>query len=137
MNSDILISTDKTKINIEATLAFLQNSYWGKNYTFESLRHVIETSLCFGLYINEKQIGFTRVITDYERFAYLADVVIEPGYQHKGYGKKLLSYVFNYPEVKKVSKWMLGTDDASGLYAKFGFVPLEYPQKYMEKRTAN
>jgi hypothetical protein len=33
--------------------------------------------------------------------------------------------------------WMLATRDAHRLYAKFGFTPLEKPEKYMQKRDPN
>ena len=38
-----------------------------------------------------------------------------------------------WPPCSAMPAWMLGTDDAHGLYAGFGFAPLEAPQKYMRR----
>jgi Acetyltransferase (GNAT) family. len=134
MNENIQISTDKDKLNFELIFNFLSSSYWGKNYTFYSVKKSVENSLCFGMFFNEKQIGFARVITDYTRFAYLADVFIVEEQRGRGLGKMLLEYVFNFPSLTEVGKWMLATADAAELYAKFGFSTLTNPNKYMEKK---
>ncbi|WP_312891178.1 GNAT family N-acetyltransferase [Mesorhizobium silamurunense] len=66
-------------------------------------------------YIDGKQVGFARAITDYTVFAYLADVIIWPGHRGQGIGKRLVQ------ARKTVSHWSLSTNDAHSLYEKFGF----------------
>jgi GNAT superfamily N-acetyltransferase len=135
MTENIQISIDKDKLDFELIFNFLSSSYWGKNYTFYSVKKSVENSLCFGMYFNNKQIGFARVITDYTRLAYLADVFILEEYRGRGLGKMLLEYIFSFPSLTEVGKWMLATTDAAELYAKFGFSTLTNPNKYMEKRN--
>ena len=93
----------------------------------------IEHSLNFGLYHEEKQIGFARLLTDYVRFAYLMDVFILEEYRGKGLGKWLMECVFNHPALQDVRRWMLATWDAHDLYARYGFAPLARPDRFMEK----
>lgn len=76
MTECIQISSEKEKLDFKLIFDFLSASYWGKEYTFDSVKKSIMNSLCFGMYRNGKQIGFARVITDFARFAYLANVFV-------------------------------------------------------------
>ncbi|MEO5570123.1 MAG: GNAT family N-acetyltransferase [Bacteroidia bacterium] len=93
----------------------------------------IKNSLCFGLYKSEKQIGFARVVTDFSRFAYLLDVFIIDAHKGKGYEKLLIKHIMESKDLQ-VDKWLLGTNDAHGLYAKYGFTAIKESHRLMEKR---
>ena len=134
MDKNILVSSDKSLLDFDVIYNFLTNSYWGKNFTVESIKKSIDNSFCFGAFIENKQIGFARIITDFTRLAYLADVFILPEYQGKGYGKYMLAQIFENPELKNINKWALNTADAHGLYKQFGFDKMAEPEKYMEKK---
>ena len=69
---------------------FLTETYWAKGRTIDEVKKTIENCLCFGVYLEEKQIGFARVCTDYTIFAYLMDVFILPEFRGKGYSKQLM-----------------------------------------------
>jgi GNAT superfamily N-acetyltransferase len=89
-----------------------------------------------GLYENKKnampqQIGFARVVTDYATFAYLADVFIIEECRGKGLAKWMMDEIMNFPELQGLRRWMLATRDAHGLYIKFGFLPLDKPERIM------
>ena len=128
-----LISTEKSKLDLELIYGFLKSSYWAKDQPFEKIKTSIDNSLCFGLYKNEKQIGFARVLTDMARIAHLADVFILEPYRGMGLGKWLLQCIMAHPELENINKWMLATKDAHSLYKKFGFKTLKTPEFYMEK----
>ena len=73
-----LYSSDKKKLDVNYIHHYLgEESYWAKNIPREIVQKSIDGSLCFGVYYQEKQIGFARVITDYATFGYLADVFID------------------------------------------------------------
>lgn len=138
MNSEInnegcLVSADASLLDISFIHNFLTNSYWSKGIKFETVKRSVENSLCFGVYANKRQIGFARVVSDFATIAYLADVFILEEYRGRGLSRFLLEFVMNYPSVKNVRAWMLATTDAHGLYEKFGFHPLDKPEKYMRK----
>lgn len=128
----IQISTDKSKLQIDVIQQFLTKTYWAKGRTIDEVRVTIENSFCFGVYLNNVQIGFARIVTDYVVFAYLMDVFVLPEYQCKGYSKQLLKEVFDHPKLKKCG-WMLKTFDAHMLYKQFGFTELEHHKKVMER----
>ncbi len=129
---NILVSEDKSKLDIDFIYNFLSQSYWGKGREREAVLKSISNSLCFGIYDNDRQIGFARVVTDYTYFAYLFDVFIIDPYRGNGYSKKLLRYIFDNDKLSSIKKWMLTTTDAHGLYKKFGFTELSSPEKIME-----
>ncbi len=82
---------------------------------------------------DKNQIGFARVITDSESFAYLADVFVLETHQGKGLSRILMDYIMSYPDIKDLRRFMLGTRDAHFLYEKYGFNVVAYPQIWMEK----
>ena len=130
------ISTEKDKLDLEAIHDYLCNkSYWAKGRSIESVKKSIDNSVCFGLYdINNKMLGFARVVTDKVAFAYLMDVFVFEAYQRKGLGKFLVKHVIEHPDLQ-VKVWLLGTVSTHGLYENLGFSSLEDPSKYMLKRN--
>lgn len=130
---DVLISTDKNQLDLDYIHAYLSNSYWAKDRTRENILLSINNSICFGVYLEKKQIGFARLVTDYAVFAYLMDVFIDDEYKGKGYGSFLLDHILSLPELKKLENWKLATLDAHDFYAKKGFINLKNPQRIMEK----
>lgn len=115
--NNFLISTIKSKLQLDVIRQFLSNSYWAKGITLENVEISIQNSLCFGVFYENKQIGFARVISDFVSFAYLKDVFIVKEFRGLGLSKWLLETILNLPEVKLVKCWMLKTADAHGLYS--------------------
>src|SRR3989339_1838634 len=96
--NNYLISTDKRKLNFKIIHKFLSNSYWSPGIKLQSVKHAAANSICYGVYHKKEQIGYARVITDYVRFGYLADVFIVEQYRGKGLSKWLMKIILNHPE---------------------------------------
>jgi GNAT superfamily N-acetyltransferase len=131
----ITVSTDKNKLDVPFIQQFLKDIYWAAGRTIEVVQTTIDHSFCFGIYLDEKQIGFARVITDYIVFAYVMDVFITEEHRGKGYSSILVDAMMKEPQLKQVQVWRLATADAHYLYEKFGFSPLAKPERMMEKIT--
>lgn len=129
----IEISTDKNKLQTDVIHQFLSNSYWAKGRTIDEVKKTIDACLCFGVYLNEKQIGFARIVTDYTVFAYLMDVFVLPEHRGKGYSKQLMKVINEEPQLHACKVWMLKTADAHNLYKQFGYTALTQPEKVMER----
>lgn len=129
----IEISTNIKRLDIEFIHSFLTNSYWAKGRSKAEVITTINNSLNFGVYLDNKQIGFARVVTDYTVFCYLMDVFIIPKQRGNGYAKILLEFIFSYPELEKCQGWLLKTLDAHGLYKNFEFKKLKHPELLMER----
>lgn len=129
----VSVSTDKKKLDIPFIQDFLKDIYWAAGRTIDEVQTTIDNSFCFGIYLDDKQIGFARVITDYVVFAYVMDVFITEEQRGKGYSSILIEAMMNEPKLKEVKIWRLATKDAHFLYQKFGFKPLAHPERMMEK----
>ncbi|WP_100845000.1 GNAT family N-acetyltransferase [Flavobacterium sp. 5] len=129
----IYVSTDKNKLDVPFIQHFLKDIYWAAGRTLEEVQRTIDASVCFGIYLNDTQIGFARVITDYVVFAYLMDVFITEEHRGKGYSSILIDTMMKEPQLQEVKIWRLATSDAHFLYQKFGFKALAHPEKLMEK----
>ena len=129
----ISVSIDKTKLDVPFIQNFLKDIYWAAGRTIDEVQTCIDNSFCFGIYLNDIQIGFARVITDYVVFAYVMDVFIAEEHRGKGYSSILISAMMNEPVLKNIKIWRLATSDAHFLYDKFGFKALAHPEKMMEK----
>jgi N-acetylglutamate synthase-like GNAT family acetyltransferase len=127
------VTTSKNELDIEFVHRFLTTAYWAKGRTKEEVEKTINNSLCFGIYLNNKQIGFARVVSDYTIFAYIMDVFIAEEFRGNGYSKILMEYVMKEPSLKDIQRWGLATVDAHFLYKKFGFTQLEHPERMMLK----
>ena len=130
-----LIDTDNSRLNQEFIYRFLsQNAYWAQGRSLEMIQRSLANSLNFGVFKDEEQIGFARVVTDYATFAWLADVFIAEDHRGKGLGKWLIEIVTAHPELQGLRRWILATRDAHDLYRQFGFTEPSQPERLMEKR---
>ena|SRR5688572_7741938 len=130
--NEFLYSTNKSKLNIPYIHEFLKNSYWAKAVPEIVVKNSIENSLCVGIYRQDQQVGFARLVTDYATFAYLADVFVDEKYRGRGVSKGLMQFIFSFEFLPGLRRIMLATRDAHGLYEQFGFRLLQRPDRYME-----
>lgn len=134
MNSEIIISTKKSALDIDCIYNYLNiQSYWAQGRSKNTISKSIDNSLCFGVYDGVKQVGFARVVTDFAVFAWIMDVFIIDSYQGQGLGKRLMHEIISHPDLQGLQRIGLATDDAHGLYEKFGFSIVQMPEKLMEK----
>jgi len=130
---EFVVSTDRTRLDLDVIHGFLTNSYWAKGIPRERVALSIEHSLCFGVYDGSgAQVGFARVITDFATYAYIADVFVLDSHRGRGLGKSLMESITQHPALQGFRRWSLSTKDAHRLYAQFGFTPLNFPDRYME-----
>lgn len=127
------ISDDKSRLDLSLIHKFLSAAQWARGRSFEEVKQSVDNSICFGIYIADKQVGFARVISDLTTLAYIMDVFIIEEQRGKGLSKILLKKVLNDERFSRVKKWMLATKDAHSLYEKFGFKKLKLTGKLMEK----
>ena len=126
-----LISTDRSQLDVDLIHRFLARSYWAAGIPRATVVRAIENSLCFGVYDGAGQVGFARVISDFATFAYVADVFILEPYRDRGLAKELMASIMAHPDLQRLRRWSLGTRDAHGLYARFGFTPVNNPSPIM------
>jgi GNAT superfamily N-acetyltransferase len=131
--NELTFSSTRADLDLEMIYAFLsQETAWAKDMPRETFNRAIEGSLCFGAYLEGKQIAFARLITDEATFAYLCDVFVLPAYRGKGYASALMKHVFASPSLTGLRRIVLVTTDAHHVYTPHGFKELATPERYME-----
>jgi GNAT superfamily N-acetyltransferase len=137
-DSSFQISTDRTRLDIPMIYRFLsEQSTWAVGISRTVVERSIENSLCFGGYLDGRQIAFARVVTDYATIAYLVDVFVVPEYRGRGYAKQLMRIVMEHPSLQRLRRFTLNTSDAHSLFARFGFAPPQRPDTVMERYFPN
>ncbi|MBD8164502.1 GNAT family N-acetyltransferase [Erwinia persicina] len=130
---EYLLSSDTRKLDIAWVHAQLaEKSYWAAGQSLATTERSLAASMPFGLYYRQQQVGFGRLITDYSRFAYLSDVMIDDAHRGKGLGRWFAATVLTHPELQTIKRWMLATDDAHDVYRRAGWQPVAQPQRLME-----
>lgn len=134
----IHISTDRSDLDVPLIHRFLsEQSTWAVGISRAVVERAIENSLCFGGYVDGRQVAFARVVTDFATFGNLVDVFVVPEFRGRGYSEELLTTVMAHPSLKGLRRFMLATGDAHGLYEKFGFTALQRPETLMERYFPN
>ena len=116
-----LISDEKCLIQNDRVFEMLSATYFVKGRTKDTIAKSIDNSICFGIYIDDVQVGFARCITDYATTYYLCYVVVDEKYRGHGLGKALTKFIVEH-ESLSTSMGVLGMEDAHSLYEKFGFM---------------
>jgi GNAT superfamily N-acetyltransferase len=117
---EFCLSNRKEKLDVPFIQKWLRNeSYWAKDRPAGKIARSIEHSLCIGLYHQDRQIGFARVVTDYATFAWICDLFVVREFRGRGLGKWLAEAIGGHPAFRDMLM-ILGTRDAHGLYKKFG-----------------
>ena len=130
----LTVSTDRTRLDIDAALSLLRTTFWGQTTERETLARAMANSLCFGLYDGERLIGFGRVVTDRATYAYWTDVVTAPECRGRGLGQWLCQCMLDHPELQGLRRVSLLTRDAASLYARLGFTTDLGELTYMDRR---
>lgn len=118
MKESIYISRDKQKIQMESVIELIQKIEWASDRTPEDIRKSVENSTCYGVFFDERLIGFARIITDFVTTYYLMDVIIDEFYRGRGIGKMLMDEIMN----DTVHLYgILHTDSAQKFYEPYGF----------------
>jgi GNAT superfamily N-acetyltransferase len=130
---NLLISTDPSRLDLDAITDMLSRAYWAIDRTREVIVRSLQNSLVIGVYDGSRQIGLARVVSDYATFAWLCDVFVHEDYHQRGIGKWLMETILAHPDLQGLRRLLLITRDAAGLYGRYGFTPLQNPGRWMEK----
>jgi len=129
---EIVVTTDRSRFDLEVIHGYLTRSYWAKGIPRATVARAMDRSLCFGAFEGDRQVGFARVISDLTTFAYVSDVFVVESHQGRGVGKRLMAAIMAHPELQELRRWTLFTRDAHGLYRQYGFREPRYPERLME-----
>jgi uncharacterized protein len=129
------ISDDRARIDFERVTGWLAGAYWCPGISRAAVeRAAVHSSLVVGAYApGGEQVGYLRVVSDQTRFANIMDVFVAAAQRGRGLGRALVRFALSHPRHRDVSRWLLGTRDAHGVYAREGFRPLDEPDRFMQR----
>ncbi|MBI4827253.1 MAG: GNAT family N-acetyltransferase [Nitrospinae bacterium] len=120
------------RVDFDTVARWLTATYWSPGIQKpEVVRGARNSTIVVGAYRESAQTGYLRLVSDKTRFAFFMDVYVDEAHRGKGVAKSMMKFAMNHPLLPHVYLWMLGTQDAQGLYSKFGFVPIPEPQNWM------
>lgn len=127
-----------TDSDIDVIHAVLRETYWSPGIPRETVARAAANSICVIARDDVGAvIGFARVVSDRATFAWLCDVIVLPGKQGKGLGRRLVQTLQAHPDLQGLRRWLLGTKDAHGVYEPLGFTAIEDPYRLMHIRNPN
>ena len=126
------VSTDPDRLDVAATATFLAETYWAPGIGEPVVRRSVQNSISFGVYEDDRQVGFARVVTDRATFAWVGDVFIQESHRGRGLGLWLMRCVLAHPELQELRRWLLASTSARDLYGRLGFTALAGPERFME-----
>lgn len=128
------ISDDPARLDVARVHHWLStDAYWALGRARERQDRAVAGSLNFGAYdlASGEQVAYARVVTDRASFAWLCDVYVDRAARGRGLGTRLVTTVRDELIPLGVTRFLLATKDAHGVYAKLGFTPLPEPDRWM------
>jgi GNAT superfamily N-acetyltransferase len=121
-----LVSDDPSRVDLDVVWQFLSTqAYWGRHRSREDVTTQVERAWrVVGAYepAGGSMVGFARAVSDGIGIAYLADVFVLQEHRGHGLGVRLVEEMIERGPGAAL-RWVLFTEDAHELYARFGFRP--------------
>jgi len=117
------LDDDPRRVDIDAVHDYLsRHSYWAKGRKRERQMELnLAAARVVGLYVDARQIGYARAVSDGVSLAYLADLFVLSEVRGRGLGAEIVGEMVERGPLASL-RWLLHTEDAQGLYERFGFV---------------
>lgn len=127
------LDDDAARIDRAAVHSFLSGeAYWALGRSREAVDETVEgAARVVGLYHDDEQVGFVRIVSDRHTVAYVADVYVLEAHRGRGLGGEMFQFAVLEGPLTHVRKWGLHTRDAHELYRRFGFGDPD--GRYMER----
>ena len=121
--SHIQFCVDKSKVDVEQLQRlFTITAFWARSRNMADLEIAIANSNpVVTVWDSDRLIGFARATSDGIYRAAIWDVIVDPGYQGMGLGRKLVQTVLAHPLVSKVERIYLTTTHKQSFYERIGF----------------
>src|SRR4051794_33428858 len=106
------IDDTQSRLNFPRIHQWLTSTYWWQYGLTPDLtkRGAVQSTLTVGVYDgNEEQVGYSRVVSDTIRFAWLADVYVAESHRRRGIATAMVRFALDHPSLTDVTTWFLAT----------------------------
>jgi GNAT superfamily N-acetyltransferase len=116
------LDDDRARVDLDLVHRYLsEEAYWALGRSRQTVERLVrESARVIGIYHDDEQVGFARVVSDGTAMAWLGDVFVLAPHRGRGLGAELVREAVEHPAHRDLT-WFLNTRDAHRLYAKFGF----------------
>ena len=129
---DYILDDSRERIDFARVHGWLTTAYWSPGISRERVEKAAQgSSLLVGVYKEDTQVGYLRVISDRTSFAWVCDVFVDEAHRGQGIAKAMVRFALDHPDYQNLRRWLLATRDAHGVYGAVGFEPLPYPERWM------
>jgi GNAT superfamily N-acetyltransferase len=131
---DYRLTADVTKLSVDTIHRWLATeAYWARGRSRDTVETSLRNSHVYGvLAASGETVACVRVVTDGATFAWITDAFVDTAVRGQGLGTWMVGDVTEYWLAAGVPRVVLGTADAHDVYARVGFVPLAFPDRFME-----
>ncbi|OGT60425.1 MAG: hypothetical protein A3F14_00275 [Gammaproteobacteria bacterium RIFCSPHIGHO2_12_FULL_43_28] len=120
----ILITENLTSSQIDELHELYKDMWWSRDRTKDEINTLLKTCFCFAAVDQQTKrlIGFTRILSDEMRYAYIYDLMVPENLRSRGIGQMLMEHVLHHPKLKNVKYVELTcAPNMAAYYEKFGF----------------
>jgi GNAT superfamily N-acetyltransferase len=136
-STGVRVSTDPAELDLDWVVeALSERAYWARGRPRDVIEASIHGSLCFAAFVDGRQVGFARVVTDLATFGWVCDVFVDEAERGRGIGAELMRTITAHPGLRDLKRLVLSTRDAHPFYEQFGFVPLDTPERWLIRRSS-
>lgn len=129
---ELVIDDDIERIDFDVVHSWLTTSYWSPGVDREKVERAARGSATvIGAYVAGRLVGYARVVSDKETFAWLCDVFVDEDLRGRGIAKAMVRFALDLPYSSDLRRWLLATRDAHPIYSACGFIPLENADRWM------
>ena len=95
LNSEYKINDEINKIDVNRVTDMLKEAYWSKGIGIDEVKKGITNSalIVTAYTLRDIPVGFSRVISDKTRFAYILDVYVDKSHRKKGIGQGMIDFI--------------------------------------------
>lgn len=122
---NFIVKNELSEDNKKQLLEMYQLEWWSAGRTYEDVQIILNNSSLIVCVIdpeNNRLAAFSRILTDYFKFAYIYDVIVENRYRGAGLGNLLLKSILEHPKLIEIeSIELVCRREMIPFYKKFGF----------------
>lgn len=135
LDSGYQLDDDHARLDLDLVHRWLsEQAYWALGRSHAKVAGAMRNSHVVAAYTPDGvQCGISRVVSDDETFAWLADVFVDPAHRGRGLGRAMVAAHLDRLRPLGLRRVLLATADAHGVYAALGFGAPE-PGTIMELR---
>lgn len=134
IRGDLCLTDDVNRVSLEVVSGWLSTeAYWALGRSREAIELSVEHSYLYGVVgPRDETVACVRVVTDRATFAWVCDVFVDEARRGEGIGTWMVREVTDHWSELGVTRILLATKDAHGVYAKLGYSPLAHAERFME-----